>query len=260
MDTTIQATNEAMSKARTEETPPMRSGMPMNDVFGALYAVQGILTALLTRERIGEGNFIDVGSLDAGIAGMTTRAMYSLSPTKHIRHSDATTITSLPKGLTRYLNGTCNCPSSPTDTGAVLSVYRQPELAADERFEEVNRRVSVRQKLDEYLVPSLREWAAERLVATLREHDVPAAHVRATLSVWDHPQVQARDLRLPLDHPDAGTVDTLSFPVKYVNIDPGLDRHPPQLVEHTKEVLRLMEYTKRETDRLQESGIIATRD
>lgn len=117
-----------------------------------------------------------------------------------------------------------------------------------------------RQKLDEYLVPSLREWEADRLVATIREHDVPAAHVRDTLSVWDHPQVQARDMRLSLDHPDAGTVDTLGFPVKYENIDTGLDRHPPRLGEHTKEVLCSMGYTKRQTDRLQESGIIATRD
>lgn len=117
IDTTIQATSGAMSMTRTEETAPMRSGMPMNDVFGALYAVQGILTALLARERTGEGEFIDVGLLDAGIAGMTTRAMYSLVTNEAYPHSDAATTTSLPKGLTRYLMGTCNCPSSLTDTG-----------------------------------------------------------------------------------------------------------------------------------------------
>ncbi len=78
IDTTVQALSGSMSMTRAEDTMPMRTGVPFNDVFASLYAVQGILAALRRRDRNGTGELVDVSLLDAGIAGLTTRAMYSL--------------------------------------------------------------------------------------------------------------------------------------------------------------------------------------
>jgi len=259
IDTTVQAISGAMSMTRTEETPPMRTGIPMNDVFASLYAVQGILTALYDRRDTGEGEFVDVGLLDAGVAGLTTRATYSFAtgepyPAFGRRHNYFA-----PEGAYEVADGDVQL-SVITDRHwrRFCEAIDEPELAADERFEEVNRRVSNREALDDRLVDLLAEWTVEDLVATLREYDVPAAPVNDTVSVWDHPQVRARGMRRTMEHPDSGEVDTLGFPVKYDRIEPGIDRHPPRLGEHTEEVLRSRGYDDDEIEALREEGSIGT--
>ena len=258
IDTTVQALSGAMSMTRTGETRPMRTGVPMNDVFASLYAVQGILTALYDRRDSGEGEFVDVALLDAGVAGLTTRATYSFAtgepyPPFGRRHNYFA-----PEGVYEVADGDVQL-SVITDRHwrRFCEAVDAPGLAADERFEEVNRRVSNRAELDDLLVDLLVEWSAEDLVAALRERDVPAARVNDTVSVWDHPQVRAREMRRTMDHPGAGEVDTLGFPVKYDRIEPRIDRHPPGLGEHTVEVLRSRGYNDAEIDELREAGLIA---
>lgn len=259
IDTTVQALGGAMSMTRTEGTPPMRTGVPMNDVFASLYAVQGILTALYDRRGSGEGEFVDVALLDAGVAGLTTRATYSFAtdepyPPFGRRHNYFA-----PEGVYEVADGDVQL-SVITDRHwrRFCEAVDEPELAADGRFEEVNRRVSNRAALDDRLVDLLAEWTVEDLVAALREHDVPAAPVNDTVSVWDHPQVRAREMRRTMEHPDSGEVDTLGFPVKYDRIEPGIDRHPPRLGEHTEEVLRSRGYDDEEIEALREEGSIGT--
>jgi len=259
IDTTVQAISGAMSMTRTGETRPMRTGIPMNDVFASLYAVQGILTALYDRRDTGEGEFVDVALLDSGIAGLTTRATYSFAtgepyPPFGRRHNYFA-----PEGAYEVADGDVQL-SVITDRHwrRFCEALDEPELAADERFDEVNRRVSNRGALDDLLVDLLAEWTVEDLVAALREHDVPAAPVNDTVSVWDHPQVRARGMRRTMEHPAAGEVDTLGFPVKYDRIEPGIDRHPPRLGEHTEEVLRSRGYDDGEIEALREAGSIGT--
>lgn len=257
IDTTVQALSGAMSMTREEGSPPMRCGVPMNDVFAALYAVQGILTALFARERTGEGEFVDVSMLDAAVAGLTTRASYSLMtdepyPPFGRRHNYFA-----PEGVYGVDDGEVQL-SVVTDRHWrwFCEAIDEPELAADERFVEVNRRVEHRDDLDEALAEALAGWTVEALLDALREHGVPAAPINDTLSVFDHPQVEAREMRRTVEHPDAGPVDTLGFPVKYENIEPTVERYPPRLGEHSVEVLRERGFDDDEIDRMLRSGTV----
>lgn len=278
IDTTVQAITGAMSMTRDEGTPPMRSGVPMNDVFASLYAVQGILAALYDRDLGGgdgsptgdgtedgqgdaRGEHVDVSLLDAGVSALTTRATYSLAtgepyPPFGRRHNYFA-----PEGVYGAADGEVQL-SVVTDRHwrRFCEAIDAPDLAADERFAAVNERVGNREALDETLEARLAEFPAADLVEALREAGVPAAEVRDTLSVWDHPQVQARGMRRELDHPTAGTVETLGFPVKYDRIDPRIDRHPPLLGEHTAEVLAEAEYGEAEIETLREDGTVGTRE
>jgi crotonobetainyl-CoA:carnitine CoA-transferase CaiB-like acyl-CoA transferase len=262
IDTTVQALTGAMSMTRDEGEPPNRSGVPMNDVFASLYAVQGILTALYDRERSGgeEGEFVDVSMLDAGIAGLTTRATYSLAsgepyPPFGRRHNYFA-----PEGVFPADDGDIQL-SVVTDRHweRLCAVLDATELAADDRFETVDDRVGNRDELDDELADRFGDWTVASLVSALREAGVPVAPINDTLSVWDHPQVQARDMRRSVEHPEAGTVDALGFPVKYDRITPAIARLPPVLGEHTAEVLAEAGYEESQIDDLVEAGVIDRR-
>lgn len=261
IDTTIQALSGAMSMTRDEEGPPMRSGVPMNDVFASLYAVQGILTALYARERTGEGDFVDVSMLDAAVAGLTTRATYSLVtdepyPAFGRRHNYFA-----PEGVYEVADGDVQL-SVVTDRHwrRFCEALDDPKLAADDRFSEVNRRVEHREALEDELADRLADWTVDALVSELKDHGVPVAPIEDTLSVFEHPQVRARDMQQTIDHPDAGTVDTLGFPVKYANVDPSIERHPPRLGEHSIEVLREHGFDEATIEDLIQTGVVGRQD
>ncbi len=262
IDTTVQALSGAMSMTRDEETGPMRSGVPMNDVFASLYALSGIVTALFEREiGDGGGDFVDVSLLDAGIAGLTTRATYSMTtgepyPPFGRRHNYFA-----PEGVYELADGDVQL-SVVTDRhwAWFCEAIDAPELAADERFETTNERVRNRGALEGALESAFDGWTVDELVAALRDAGVPAAPVNDTVSVWENEQVAAREMRRTFEHPSAGEVDTLGFPVKYENIDPSIDLPPPMLGQHTAEVLSELGYDEGTIDRLVEDGIVARDD
>lgn len=257
IDTTVQALSGAMSMTREEGGKPMRCGIPLNDVFAALYAVQGVLTALYARRDTERGDFVDVSLLDAGVAGLTTRATYSLFtgepyPPFGRRHNYFA-----PEGVYEVSDGDVQL-SVVTDRHwqRFCEAIDAPELAADRRFETVNDRVEHAADLDAALDEAFDGWTVDRLVDRLREAGVPAAAVNDTRSVWDHPQVRARDMRRSMAHPEAGEVETLGFPVKYDRIEQRIRRHPPLLGEHTEEVLRTAGYDDAVIDSLVADGVI----
>lgn len=257
IDTTAQALSGAMSMTRDEESPPMRAGTPMNDVFAAQYATQAILAAYID----GGGEYIDIALLDAAIAGLTTRATYSLVSGEPYPPFGRYHNYFAPEGRFECADGDVQL-SVITDRHwrQFCEAIEAPDLAADERFAEVNKRVRNREAVIEAVGAELADWAVADLVETLREAGVPAAPINDTLSVWEDPQVQAREMRKTLEHPNAGQVDTLGFPVKYESIEPVIDRHPPLLGEHTREVLREAGYDDATIDDLLSDDIVGATD
>ena len=62
--------------------PPAKVGVPVADVVAGLYALNGILMALLVRHRTGRGQHIDVSLLDSTVSALTFQAMIYLATGK----------------------------------------------------------------------------------------------------------------------------------------------------------------------------------
>jgi crotonobetainyl-CoA:carnitine CoA-transferase CaiB-like acyl-CoA transferase len=261
IDTTIQALSGSMSTTRTDETPPMRSGTPMNDVFASLYAAQGILAAYINRLSSGTGEHVDISMLDAGIAGLTTRATYSQVTEEPYPEFGQRHNYFAPEGVYEVSDGRLQL-SVITDRHwkKFCEAIDATHLASDERFAEINTRVSNRHELDEILSKEFEAWTMEELQEKLRDAGIPVAPIHNTLDIWDHPQVEAREMEQTINHPTEGELPTIGFPIKYENIEPEIDRHPPTLGEHTKEVLRSAGYDDDTIEKLLDDEIIEATD
>lgn len=72
IDNIVQATSGIMSLSGEADGPPVRVGFPAVDTWTGLTAAFAIMSALLRRERSGEGTYLDVAMFDASLAFMTS--------------------------------------------------------------------------------------------------------------------------------------------------------------------------------------------
>ena len=74
-DPIIQAMGGMMSINGEPSGPPTRAGIAIADIMAGMYAATGILAAINHRERTGEGQFIDIGLMDAMVASLNSENM-----------------------------------------------------------------------------------------------------------------------------------------------------------------------------------------
>jgi crotonobetainyl-CoA:carnitine CoA-transferase CaiB-like acyl-CoA transferase len=74
-----------------------------------------------------------------------------------------------------------------------------------------------------------------------------------------HPQFEANDMVVEVDHHRDGKIKMLGFPVKFKGSEKAVDlKPPPVLGEHTEEILGELEYSQEVVDKLKDEGIVGT--
>jgi len=221
-DAVIQAMCGMFSVNGSAESGPTRVGIPMVDLGTGLYAVIGILMALLERQRSGLGQFIDLALYDVGVALMQP----------HIPNY-------LLSGKVPGLTGSAHPNIAPyekylTRTGAVFlgagndrafarlcDELGDSALASDARFRTNADRLANRPALTKRLTALLEDQDGEELCGKLLARGVAAGPVRDVAQVWAEPHTAYRELKVSLgDYRGVGT------PIKFSRT-PGSVRLPP---------------------------------
>jgi crotonobetainyl-CoA:carnitine CoA-transferase CaiB-like acyl-CoA transferase len=70
----MQAEGGLMSITGETDGPPLRLGVAITDIVSGLFAAQGVMSALIAREKTGRGQQVDIGMLDATAALLTYQA------------------------------------------------------------------------------------------------------------------------------------------------------------------------------------------
>jgi formyl-CoA transferase len=91
----------------------------------------------------------------------------------------------------------------------------------------------VREIEDTLAAGTTSEWV-ERMLAA----GVPAGPIHDFAQVFADPHTHARQMIEDVEHPVAGTVHTLGFPLKLSDTPLRVRRPPPLLGEHSAEILR----------------------
>jgi crotonobetainyl-CoA:carnitine CoA-transferase CaiB-like acyl-CoA transferase len=237
-DAMMQAETGLMSITGAADGPPFRLGVAIADIATGMCAVQGILAALLARERTGRGQFIDIAMLDAATALLSYQASIAFAtgatPTRMgNRHPSIAPYDSFAAADGEFVLSVGNDDQFRRLGGAL----GRPALATDPRFATNADRVRNYEALRRELTVALASWTRADVLSALTAAGVPASAVRSVTEALSDPQLAAREMIVPLEHVTAGTIRVLGTPVKLSETPAAIRTPPPALGQHTEEIL-----------------------
>jgi crotonobetainyl-CoA:carnitine CoA-transferase CaiB-like acyl-CoA transferase len=254
-DLLLQAMSGAMYSAGRDGDEPSPAGQYLADAVTASTAFEGVLAALLHRERTGEGQLVTVNMLDA----LTTLQMQELSvftvggkSQKRSAEPHAHVFIRAPYGVFRTADGYLAL--------AFADLHALGPLIGEPTFEGWSSEVEGWTRRDE--VHSL---TAARLVENTTQHwlDVLGAAGMWVGPVLDYealvadPQIEHNGTFIEYEHPTEGLVKTPGFPYKFSKTPPQIYRGAPKVGEHTREVLAEAGVDAERIDSLLGSGAAA---
>ncbi len=257
------AVAEAMSGiyeyARRPHQPPIINPLGgIGDTGTALYALIGLLAALRHRERIGEGQFVDISMYDAMLS--LCDLSYNYWSLGLVRDPEQPVRLPLILDSFRASDGWVVLQvGRPHQFERLAGILGHPEWVGDRRFDDGGW---VGQ-FEPTVRPALEEWAAGRTMLesarALAEAGLAAAPCYAGSQVAADEHVRLRRMVVEVSRTDGVDQPVLvaGNPVKMTKVAEGPDRPMPMLGEHNREVLaEWLELDAGQIDRLGADGVL----
>ena len=239
-DLTIQAEGGYMSITGERGGAPIKLGTSAFDLICGQYAMGAIVTALFARERTGRGQYIETSLFEGEISFLVDAAMEYLL-TQRVRGKwGSEHAAQVPYKAFETADGWLVIAAGMQNLfEAFLEVLGRNNLLEDERFATLPARVAHRDTVYAVLDAEVRKHETATLAARLDAAEVPCAPVNSMAEVFAHPQALHRGMLQHVEHPRYGRIPTIGPAVKYAGLIPAEGwRAPPELGEHTDEVLR----------------------
>ena len=238
-DAVVQGEGGLMSVTGPADGAPHKAGASLADVAAGMTAFQGILLALLRRERTGEGGRVDISLLESLLGTLTYHAStYLLTgqvPARlGNRHPNLAPYETFEAADGYVIVGV----GSESLWRSFCEVLGDAGLARDPRFESNALRVTNYAALRDVLAPRLRLRPVADWLAAFEAAGIPCGRVRTVAEALDNPQVTARGLLLEVEHATVGSGRYVGSPIHLDGAGRGSTMPPPLLGQHTDEVLR----------------------
>jgi formyl-CoA transferase len=256
-DQIIQGLSGEMAINGDERLHPLRAGFPVCDTVGGLNAAFAVMAALYHRERMGEGQFIDVALLDSimPLMGWVVANLMIGGQQPVLMGND--NFTAAPSGVFRTGDGYINIAANKQEQWeSVADVLGLPELKADARFREREGRKKNRKELTPLLEEKLMQRETAAWVDELNDHDVPAGAILPLEGAMNQAQVAHRNAFASVTVPGIGDLRVFNLTAKFSKTPGCITGPPPALGEHTREVLGGIGYGGEDMARLEESGVV----
>jgi crotonobetainyl-CoA:carnitine CoA-transferase CaiB-like acyl-CoA transferase len=236
-DLLIQSEAGFLSITGTPEQPS-KAGNSIADIAAGMYAYTNILSALMQRDKTGEGSHIDVSMLESLGEWMGYPMYYTLDDAAPPPRAAAAHATIYPYG-----------PFAAGDGRKVIlglqnerewlqfcnKVLLQPELATDPRFDRNALRSANRIELEAIILSTFASLTAEQVIERLDSAQIANANMNNLADLWAHPQLKARQRWTSVGSP-AGDLPALLPPGKQSSFDYRMDAIP-SVGEHTQAIL-----------------------
>jgi len=238
-DPLMQAFGGLMSVTGEPAQRPVRVGTSIIDMAAGMWAVIGVLAALLAQRDAGRGSTVDTSLYETALGWMCYHAANFQASGELPRQQGSGAAMIVPyRGYASKDGFIVIAAGNDRLFASLARVLGHPEWIDDPRFRSNPDRVrnqNVLYRWIEELIPGRtnREWAA-----ILDEAGVPNAPMQTIAEVLDHPQTKALGM---LQASPQGDITLFGLPVSFDGVRPAFRRPPPVLGAHTGEILGELE-------------------
>ncbi|HET7693790.1 MAG TPA: CoA transferase [Gemmatimonadota bacterium] len=238
-DVIVQGESGVMDVTGWPDGPPTRVGISLGDETAGLLVVQGILAALLARERSGKGQRVEVALHDGLLSLLTYHAQNWWAggpPPTRLGNAHPSIV---PYQTFQAADAWINVGvGNERQWRALCGVVERPEWLQDPRFETNAARVQHRTQLVPLLEEIFSARPAKVWLDAMAGAGIPSGRIRPVAEALEAPETRHRDMVVELmDGGGETPLRLLGIPVK-LSATPGkIRRPPPALGQHTGEVL-----------------------
>jgi len=256
VDQIAQGMGGLMSVTGPPGSGPWRAGIAISDTAAGTLLAQGVLAALLARERTGRGQWVHTSLLEAMIGFMDFQATRWLIDREVPPQAGNDHPTVFPMGTFRTADGWLNlAPALAWERFA--QALGSPELASDPRFASGDLRTRNREALRERIATRLKTAPSADWVERMNAAGIPCGPVLAMDGVFADPQVQHLRMAERVEHPLDGALDLVRHPVGFSETPASIRSAAPIPGADTQSVLGELGYSTAQIDALVGEGAVA---
>ena len=236
--------------------PPALPGTQIADlVAGGLYAVIGILTALMGRQKTGRGQFVDVSMLDGVVSLIPDSAALFFAEGESPRMGERRLTGGLPQYQTyRTKDGKYLAVGALEDKfwANLARALGKPDWAQRVPREKEPRTQEIKEEMIRiFLTKTRQEW-----LDILMKEDTCVTAVHSLEETFSDPHVLHRKMLVEVPHPKAGRIRQIGVPIKFSETPGEVLSPAPEIGEHTEEILNGLGYNQKSIERLRKEGVI----
>lgn len=236
-DLLIQCESGLVSITGSKDTPS-KAGISIADIAGGMYVYSGVLTALLNREKSGEGTILEVSMLEALGEWMSYPMYYAAYGGKDPERTGASHSTIYPYGSFACKEGKkvfLGIQNEREWASFCEHVLKKTFLVTDARFMNNTNRSKNREELKGIIENQFKEMSIHDVISKLEKAKIANARLNTMKDFFEHPQLEARE-RWRTVKTTAGSIAALIPPVTMEGFEPAMDS-VPALGEHTDAIL-----------------------
>jgi len=215
-DLIVQGESGVMSLNGDGSAPPSKLGLPVADLSSGMYAMHGVLAALLRRERTGRGGRVEVSMMNSllslSVYNATLYFMTGKSPARNgSRHPSVVPYGPFPTAdnpvlLTAFSDGSWK---------KIVDALDRPELADDPRFITATARVQHRDACEALVAELFSNFGAQEVVDRLARAGIPCGVVRSFGEALEMERASGSGVIVDVHYPQAGDMPAVRIPIKF---------------------------------------------
>jgi crotonobetainyl-CoA:carnitine CoA-transferase CaiB-like acyl-CoA transferase len=236
---------------------PVRVGIPIADLSAGLFAALGTLTALLERDASGEGQWVSTSLLQAQIFMLDFQAARFLTEGQVAKQAGNNHPTSIPTGVFKTKDGYINIAV----TGQAIwerfcNAMGHPEWLENPNYKGSKLRSQNRDALNAEIDKATAAKISAEWVEIFNKAGVPCGPIYDIGQMFSDPQVKHLGMAKESARADGSRLGLLGQPFTLSRTPSSIAVRPPELGEHTDEILKEFGFSENEIAELHKAKAV----
>ena len=258
-DAMIQGEGGLKSITGVANGEPMKVGVAVTDIMTGLYCSNAILAALMARNHIDKGQYIDIALLDVQVATLANQGLNYLATGNNPKRQGNAHPNIVPYQTFNTSDGIIMLAiGNDTQFRKFCQFVERPELADNPNFQTNEQRVINRESLIEHLSKILLSQPTVWWVNQLETLDIPCGPINTLQEVFNHSQIKHRNLVRKIPDNCSKQIYTIASPINLSETPLQYRSASPDLSEHCEKILSSeLGYDSEKIQHLRENGIVS---